>query len=532
MTLHVRPPLLIGVIGIVILAFTAAKFSYHSTCSRCLTRLEGYNFKVAGVTILSQQRELAEDSGGGRAATYRTIFGSSCPHSFDVGRVEWKGLVSSGQLPAAELHAYTPRLQAVEALLDLQRRLPNPANGRVSYLQIDTLLPEGLSSSEMQTAAFGLSRRAKDLATLSGLLDRVVSEEEWLQVIEFAQNGYRGEAPALEESIVPRLYVRDGPPAVSRRAVLRLLKMHPALRWPLMEFHLKGTDEEMIRSAAFLATTQRRYEAMPQLLRLPKDAWLQAQWTEYVSDEDLSLLLKSKEQKILSFCEEVILRGYRIHWLQPLLNLSQSPSRQQRLCLEIVNGLLHGPDIYDNSLAYWDNLPEVSSVGEAIEIIALPRSPQNGDERTLKVAWACKKLALNGQPHHWPILQMVYSRDTAEATWVTVGLGIMGRAMAALDADRTFTFLTEELKNASTEFRQDSVLAAIGLIADPRYLPALERFEQGLPRPGPGSPQHPPLAPGATITHLKYAQHRCRQIDLQKIDRRDGRYVLVKSNGI
>jgi hypothetical protein len=113
---------------------------------------------------------------------------------------------------------------------------------------------------------------------------------------------------------------------------------------------------------------------------------------------------------------------------------------------------------------------------------------------------------------------------------VTEGAGIMGRAMAALDPDRTFSFLTDELNNAPTQFRQDSVLAAIGLIADPRYLPALERFEQGLPPSAPGSPLHPPLDPGATITHLKYALHRCRRIDLQTVERRDGRYVLIQNN--
>lgn len=175
--------------------------SRTSNCTRCLIQENSRWAEMAGVritpvcqTLGQRQRRTPREP---RPESYEGIFGHPCSHVFKGGGMSWSslGMIACGRW--GESVAFQPRMDALRALLVLYQRLPIQKHAVASYSHIDTLMGADLSSRQVRDFWQETPQNIESLNKLADLLNRVTTEAEWGQVLDFAKDGFTGTPPAL-----------------------------------------------------------------------------------------------------------------------------------------------------------------------------------------------------------------------------------------------------------------------------------------------------------------------------------------------
>lgn len=174
------------IVFVVCLAFGAwSTYDYGLQCTKCLAGKHVVEQQLFGLTVLrgTEDRE--------RAADYERIFGRPCEHVFrkgGFGRGSHSLLGSSiGCGITGEGVLVRPRLEAVFAAYDIERRLIDPELTLATFDLIDTLMPPDISID--QRHAVPDTAQSKSFL-ISLYLRRANAVEEWRAVLHAARGDF------------------------------------------------------------------------------------------------------------------------------------------------------------------------------------------------------------------------------------------------------------------------------------------------------------------------------------------------------
>ena len=139
----------------------------------------------------------------------------------------------------------------------------------------------------------------------------------------------------------------------------------------------------------------------------------------------------------------------------------------------------------------------------------------------LEYAWnSVAKPAIMPSLGSWPQLQIAFDRMAqSRSEWEAANVAL---ALSACDQVKTRDWFLSELSQTTNAKRRACILAGMGAIADPNFLPALMELDAS-----PSRPRRPDFPPQAIC--LDYALHRCRGIYLWRVEKNaEGQYVLTR----
>ncbi len=434
------------------------------------------------------------------------VLQGKCVHSLNLV----KCYAGSGQ--------YRSRIETLEELYGLYRRVPNKSLARRTYERIN-----GARSTDATSDG-------ADLYLLKEHLALVTNEEDWNYVLTLLPDVQAGLDKAFfnRERLIGLLGNTN---ASIRLRAFELISTHDDEdTWRVIGNLLD--DAQLGGMAQNRIMEQRRFPLYGAVLRRVAEAsqkntpdtfraWpYSSAWLPLLgslTDDDLHELLRQKDRFVDVFCFGAIAVQQKLHFLEQMVAVLNERSSPQAVVA--VRELLAGPyPIVFNPREpqHWTHerwLPSATNVWTWCAV---------GDEYDVNL----KKLATLRLPpeprtQSWEPLRSVFERCVARRFSESQAASLV-HAMYLCDPIRTRAWLLEELRGKNDAERLVCVLAGAGTTADPELLPALENLS--------ASPERPNKVDWPRQTAcLDYALHRCRGIHLWRLEKDPlGKYVIIK----
>lgn len=521
--------LLVGLAG----AVSVQRVTYSGTCALCLVGARGGETRVLGLRMRSWEKVGTEerDRHEGEAPLspcYAEIWGHPCKHAVKrggMGQSSW-GVIGCGSY--ADERAFAPRIEAVRALFQLYRRIPDVTLARESYRCIDALLDAGATvrtalEQRYEAAPPGRTR----LSALTEMLNMVATPEEWSAANRHAQSGFSGSPPLLADVELLKARLRSTHPETHRAASLALMELPTEERWNFVSMGLDDPDPKIQEAAGGIIIGNHHLDLFRDLLLKRKPGYLNDYLAQSIEDGDVVALLERDDPVTDALCFKAIAHSWRIQFLDQLVR--KLNRRDEDGTRRAIGDLLAGPKVFDGETEHWNGIePLAASSDELRSIIKLGTASKIRDKRKYTFLNACKALAAERRLSDWSILQSAYLEAVGGGVNETFA-AVMARAMWEIDRSTTASFLKEEVKLADPH-RLTCAFAGMGMLAEREFLDPLLAFQKRIaeaPGPHPNALEHT-FQNAYYGQFLKYALHRCRGMHLQKVQRgSDGKLVVA-----
>lgn len=191
------------VLLVVVAGLSTSTLTYHATCANCLAQGRGREISVLGVTVHrvlnigpnSDYPDLPSDG----SAAYQRIMEQACPHQFKRGGMGCSsfGMIACGKYP--DERAFGSRIQAIQALFRVFKRIDDLDLARKSLHWIDSQLK---SDADLRKALnyVGGELGPNHLAEFARLMKSVNSEAEWGSILDHEEAGFSELQPAPSSS--------------------------------------------------------------------------------------------------------------------------------------------------------------------------------------------------------------------------------------------------------------------------------------------------------------------------------------------
>ena len=446
-------------------------------------------------------------------AFFEELTGSKCVHVFVL---QGKCVYSMSLVKCyGGARQYQSRIETLEELYNLYRRVPSKSLAKQTYERIDRVQPVGATS------------RGADLYLLREHLTLVTNEQDWKYVLALpleVQAGI-GEAFFNRERLIALLGNTNA--SIRLKAFELLLTDEDENTWRIVGNLLD--DAQLGSIARSRIMQQRHFPLYGAVLRRvayesQRDApdtfrgWpYSAGWLPLLgslTDDDIYELLRQKDRFVDVFCFGVIAVQQKLHFLEQMVAVLNERSSPQAVVA--IRELLAGPYPFvfnPREPQHWAQvrwLPSATNVWTWCSV---------GDEYLKDLA--ALRLPAEPRKESWEPLRSFFelcvTRKFSESPAAS-----LAHAMSLCDTTRTRSWLLEELRENRDPERLACALAGAGTIADPELLPALEKIA--------ASPERPNKADWPRqAACLDYALHRCRGIHLWQLEKNpQGRYVIVK----
>ncbi len=468
---------------------------------------------------------------------YEEIMGKPCKHVFlRSGFCRWQsGGVGCGEY--GEARRYEFRLAIIERLFLAYLRVNDKELARETYTVFGGLFPIRGSrnewSGELPPHSYDAESRPSDpLSILYSGLSLVTTRDDWQQMLDAVKAPTAPSPPILVDRNTLVLRLSDSHAEVRLEAIDRLATLDDPESWLAIGNSLD--DPSLRERAAERIIRARRFPLFGKMLRslgmtdspdsntgLSYPAPL-AHLHVSLSDQEIRSLMAIKDLDVDLLCFAAIRAKEDGGFLDDLLQvLNERPSSE---AIFAVKDLLAGP----SPLEIWHKLrgdPERPDPSQVIASVSLgPLSPTAaltaGGRRGYETLQDAKRLALGNDSSAWPELKNVYESWVKQGGNEICGAGI-AQAMYALDPNRTISHFSHELDPRYEHLQRTSIaLAAMGTIADARFLGCLESFRGASKGSLYEQPSHAKKL-------LDYAVHRCKGVHKSKLVKAShGTYVI------
>lgn len=462
--------------------------------------------------------EMYED-GAQLAPCYAEIWGRPCEHVVKrggMGRYSM-GVIACGSY--SDERAFAPRIQAIEALFRLYRRIPDAAQAQATYACIDSLLDAKATVQTAMHLRYKINNSGKTrLEIFADLLNLTATHEEWSDVNLYAKSGFPDPPPLLTNVELLRKRLRSEHPEIHRAASLLLLELPTEERWKYVSMGLDDPDPKIQENAAWVIRGNHRLELYHDLLEKQKNSYSNDYIHQSIDDTDVAGLLERDDPVTDALCFKAIEYSWRYQFLDRLL--AKLKRQDSEATQRAIGDLIAGPKVFYGKTECWSSIkPMAAPPDEMRSIIELGTASKIRDPRKYSFLNACKGLAAKKTASDWDVLQKAYL--VAVADGVSEGCAaVMARAMWEIDRTRTASLLKEEIKLNDTH-RLTCALASMGLLADREFLDPILSYQKRMaeakgPQPNSMEQTFPNSYHGQ---FLMYALHRCRQNHLMTLQR-------------